>query len=78
MAIFAADHFGGAGLASGVTITQQLGIQFLAVVAVGTWTAVATFFILKVINAFTSLRVSAEDETSGLDITQHEEQGYNL
>jgi Amt family ammonium transporter len=34
--------------------------------------------ILKVVNLFVPLRVSAEDENQGLDISQHDERGYNL
>jgi len=48
--------------------------------AVGTsWilAAVATFVILKVIDATIGLRVSEEDETQGLDVTQHGEEAYN-
>jgi Amt family ammonium transporter len=32
---------------------------------------------LKVVNALVGLRVSEEDETLGLDLTQHGESAYN-
>lgn len=43
-----------------------------------TWVlaAVATFIILKVIDATIGLRVSQEDEEQGLDLSQHGEEGY--
>jgi Amt family ammonium transporter len=37
----------------------------------------ATFVILKVVNALVGLRVSEEDETLGLDLSQHGESAYN-
>jgi Amt family ammonium transporter len=41
--------------------------------------AVLTFVILKVVGAVTGgLRVSPEEETDGLDLSQHGEEGYNL
>lgn len=76
--VLVAEQFGGVGLAEGVTISSQLGIQAIAVVAVLAWTAVATFTILKVVNLVIGLRVDEQEETQGLDITQHEETGYNM
>jgi ammonium transporter, Amt family len=37
----------------------------------------ATFVILKFVNAAMGLRVTAEDEDSRLDLTQHGESAYN-
>jgi Amt family ammonium transporter len=34
--------------------------------------------ILKVVNAFAPLRVSAEQENEGLDLVLHDERGYSL
>ncbi|MBA5249474.1 MAG: ammonium transporter [Gammaproteobacteria bacterium] len=79
--IFASSELGlfsGQGLAQGMTIGSQLGVQFIGVVATFAWTAVATYIILKVVGMITGLRVSAEEEQQGLDITSHEEVGYNL
>ncbi|RMD70090.1 MAG: ammonium transporter, partial [Gammaproteobacteria bacterium] len=77
--VFAAPFLGGAGFAEGVTsIAEQLGIQTLAVVATIVYDVIATFIILKVIEAVIGLRVTEEEETEGLDISQHEERGYIL
>ena len=49
----------------------QLGVQCLALVSVGVWTAVTiglTFFIIK---KTIGLRASAEEEIVGLDLTEH-------
>jgi Amt family ammonium transporter len=56
---------------------QQLLIQAIAVVATIAFAASATFIILKVISVFTALRVSEEDEETGLDISQHGEDAYS-
>lgn len=80
-AVFASSELGlfsGQGLAGGMTIASQLNVQFIGVVATFTYTAVATYIILKVVGMITGLRVSAEEERQGLDITSHEEVGYNL
>ncbi|MEE9614118.1 MAG: ammonium transporter [Thermodesulfobacteriota bacterium] len=56
----------------------QLVIQLKAVVATWVLAGVATFVILKALDAVMGLRVSEEDEMEGLDISQHGERGYNL
>ena len=76
--VFVAEQFGGAGLAEGMTIGSQLGVQIQGVLAVLVWTVVTTFVILKVIQLVVGLRVDEQQETEGLDITQHEETGYNM
>ena len=80
-AVFASDQLGifsGQGLAEGMTIMSQLEVQAIGVIATFAYTAVATYIILKVVDMITGLRVSAEEEQQGLDITSHEERGYDL
>jgi len=48
------------------------------VVATIAWTAAVTYLILKLVATLVELRVDEEDETVGLDLTSHEESGYNL
>jgi Amt family ammonium transporter len=50
--------------------------QLAAVVVTWILAAVATFIILKVLDATMGLRVTAEEEIQGLDVTQHGEEGY--
>jgi Amt family ammonium transporter len=57
---------------AGQFVNQFKGVAFTMLFA-GT----ATFVILKVVNALVGLRVSEEDETLGLDLTQHGESAYN-
>jgi Amt family ammonium transporter len=61
-----------------MTIGSQLMVQLTGVVAVGAYTAIVTYVLLKVIDRITGLRVTAEEETSGLDVEYHNERGYDL
>ena len=54
----------------------QLGTQAVGVVATWAFAALATFIILKVVGLFTALRATGEEETLGLDLTQHGEEAY--
>ncbi len=70
--------FSGQGFADGInSISEQLGVQAVGVVAVAAFTAVATLVLLKIVDvALGGLRVTAEEESQGLDISDHEERGY--
>jgi len=76
--VFVDASFGGAGLDEGVTIAKQVGIQFVAVAGTVVYDAIATLIILKIVDAIMGLRVTEDQETEGLDLTLHNERGYNL
>jgi ammonium transporter, Amt family len=57
---------------------HQLFVQFVAVATTIVFAVVMTFVLLKIINATIGLRVSENEETIGLDSTQHEESAYTL
>tara|TARA_B100000212_G_scaffold188253_1_gene141963 strand:+ start:275 stop:1327 length:1053 start_codon:yes stop_codon:yes gene_type:complete len=74
------DGFLGSG-ASGISengMFAQLKLQLEGIFVIGVWTIVTTYAILKAMNAFTSIRVSEEAESEGLDIHEHNENGYSL
>ena len=75
---FVATQFGGAGLAEGMSTSSQMVVQLTGILSVAIWTGILTYAILKLVGLFVSLRVDEEEETEGLDIALHEEQGYNL
>jgi Amt family ammonium transporter len=50
--------------------------QVVAVIVTWIFSIVCTFIILKVVDAVVGLRVSPQQETIGLDVSQHEEEGY--
>ena len=74
--VFVDASLGGAGLAEGMTVAKQVGVQALAIGATAAWCGVVTFVILKVLAATTGLRVDAEQENEGLDLASHGERGY--
>jgi Amt family ammonium transporter len=56
----------------------QLWTQIVAVAATFAMAIVATYVILKVVDALVGLRVSDEDEIAGLDLSQHSETAYAM
>ncbi|MBU0499176.1 MAG: ammonium transporter [Gammaproteobacteria bacterium] len=76
--VFADASLGGAGLAEGVTISAQVGKQFVGVAATLIYTAIVSFVLLKIVDYIVGLRVTEEQETEGLDLSLHDERGYIL
>jgi Amt family ammonium transporter len=52
---------------------RQLGIQAIGVVVTILWCAIGTALVLKAIDLITGLRVSADQEREGLDLSMHGE-----
>ncbi|MBB5173672.1 ammonium transporter [Texcoconibacillus texcoconensis] len=72
----AAMNGGNAGLFYGGGF-EQLGIQTVSVVVSGAFAFVASFIVLWVIKAIVGdLRVSEEEEITGLDMSEHGSYGY--
>ncbi len=60
-------------------MAAQINIQLIGVVATLVYTALITYLILKLTSVLTGgLRVTAEEESLGLDLSLHEEDGYKL
>ncbi len=74
--VFAAASLGGSK--ADLAIGAQVFIQFKGVLMTIIWCGVVSFVILKVLDAVMGLRVNEEQETEGLDLSQHNERGYNL
>ena len=77
-AVFVTDGLGGAGLADGMTVGTQLGVQATGVVATVVWSAVATAVIVFVVRAICGLRADDDEMEVGLDLSYHGERDYNL
>jgi Amt family ammonium transporter len=75
-AVFASELFG--GNQGDLAIGRQLGVQLGAAVITVVYTAAVSFGLLKLIDATVGIRVEHEDEVRGLDLTEHNEVGYNL
>ncbi|WP_208324084.1 ammonium transporter [Paenisporosarcina antarctica] len=69
------DVANGAFYGGGVSV---ITIQFIGVAAIIGWTTLTVGGSLLTIRLFTSLRVSKEDETIGLDYSEHGTQAYVL
>ena len=54
----------------------QLGKQSLGIVVVALYAFAVSYLLGKAIDRFMGFRISAEDETSGVDFTQHAETAY--
>ncbi|HJP03411.1 MAG: ammonia channel protein [Chromatiales bacterium] len=74
--VFAAQSLGGS--VADLNIGSQVGIQALGIVATITYTGVISYIILKLLDLFMGLRVSRDEESEGLDLTLHDERGYNI
>jgi Amt family ammonium transporter len=70
--------FSGQGYAEGVTMGSQVVVQLTGIIATVVYTAVLTFIIVKIVNGVTGMRVSEEEESTGLDIVMHDERGYDI
>jgi Amt family ammonium transporter len=56
----------------------QLLIQVIAIVVTMVFSFGVSYILFKILDATMGLRVTAEDEVAGLDITEHQETGYSL
>jgi Amt family ammonium transporter len=55
----------------------RLGAQMTAILAVSLFCFVGTYAILKILDGVMGLRVSSEEEATGLDLSQHNERAYS-
>jgi Amt family ammonium transporter len=67
---------GGLGLPEGQTMAGQFVVQLTGAVATLIWCGIATFVLLKLVGLVSPLRATEDDESQGLDLSQHEERGY--
>ncbi len=83
LGLFADRAFNSAVVHQGVFVNgswELMGDQVIAVVATILWSGILTLVIVKVLDLVMpgGVRVSDEDEETGLDLTQHSEVGYSL
>jgi Amt family ammonium transporter len=73
--VFASASFGGMGLEN--TILNQVVIQIIGVGFTIIWCGFFTFVILRIVDNLLGLRISEEQEETGIDLVEHGEKGYN-
>ncbi|HSR71450.1 MAG TPA: ammonium transporter [Kiloniellales bacterium] len=78
VSVLAVTALGGGGLGEGIGVIQQLGAQIVGTVLVIAWSAVASYVLMRLFGALFGLRVEANDEIEGLDVTTHGERAYDL
>jgi len=78
LAFFMADALGGTGYADGMAMGSQLSAQAIGVAFVALWSAVATAVIGWLVARVFPMRVEADHETEGLDITSHGERAWEM
>ncbi|HEX6692948.1 MAG TPA: ammonium transporter [Burkholderiales bacterium] len=76
--VFVSAAFGGIGYPDKVDMGGQFMVQVYGVLAVGAWSAVFTYLLLKLTDLVVGMRVASDEETEGLDTVLHNEKGYNL
>ena len=76
--VFASSALGVFSGQHDIDMGHQLGVQAIGAVATLAYTAVLTWVILKIVDVVTGNRVTEDEETEGLDLTQHDERGYDL
>jgi Amt family ammonium transporter len=59
-------------------MASQVQVQFIGIAATFAYTAIVTFILLKLVDKLLVLRIDEESETSGLDLVEHNERGYDL
>jgi Amt family ammonium transporter len=75
-AVFASAAFG--GNQGDLAIGRQLGVQVGAALGTALFTEIASYVLLKITDALVGLRVNQDEESVGLDLSQHNEAGYDL
>lgn len=58
--------------------SHLLKIQIISIASVILYSLLMTFIITKILDVTMGIRVTADEEVLGLDISQHGERGYNL
>jgi len=56
----------------------QFWIQLVSVLATWAFCFIVSFALFKIVDAMVGIRVSPEDESKGLDVSQHSEVGYQI
>jgi Amt family ammonium transporter len=73
---FASDALGGS--MENLDIGNQLRLQAVGIAATVVYSGVLTFVLVKVVDGMIGIRVTAEEEGTGLDLALHDERGFNL
>jgi len=73
--VFASERFG--GQVAGLDVARQLQVQALCAGVTALWSAGVSYLLLKGLDAAIGLRPDEAEERHGLDLSLHNESGYN-
>ena len=73
--VFAATSFGGMGMDN--AISTQVSIQVIGIIFTILWCSIFTFIILRFVDNILGLRISEDNEETGIDLSEHGESSYN-
>ncbi|MDQ8204263.1 ammonium transporter [Pelagicoccus sp. SDUM812003] len=76
--VVASESFGGTGYGEGITMLAQVWGQFVSVVITIVWSGVVSLILFFLIDKAIGLRVDNDSELKGLDLSEHDEQGYEM
>jgi Amt family ammonium transporter len=74
--VFASSTLGGS--VTDLNIGNQVWLQLVGVVVTLVYSGVVTVILVKIVDALIGIRVTDEEEQTGLDLSQHNEAGFNL
>ena len=75
-AIFASSAWG--GFDDSLQIGSLLGLQATGILVTSAYSGITTFLLVKIVDALIGIRVTPEEEGLGLDLSLHDERGFNL
>ena len=64
-------------LAVGIFGDYSIGTQLIGTLAISAWAFVFSFIVFSIIKVAMGVRVSEEDETTGLDVAEHGQPAYS-
>jgi len=70
------SQLGGTGYGDGMSMMSQFVVQAKSIGITVVWCGVVSYILFKIIDVTMGLRVSEEDERTGLDSTSHGETAY--
>jgi Amt family ammonium transporter len=76
--VFAAEQFGGSGLAEGMTIGTQVWAQAKSVAVTAVWSGIVSVAAFILVDRLVGMRVPMDVERGGLDLAEHHEQAYQI
>jgi ammonium transporter, Amt family len=75
--VLTSASLGGIGFGDGITMADQVWIQFLAVMVTIVWCGIGSLILYKIVDLIIGLRPTVEAEREGLDLTSHGEAAYH-